>query len=76
MSFKALLSLIGKVLIDYRVIVTVIAMFIIVSFAKFVTTYTSKPKKNKKKAAAPASSPAAPATDEPPRSDFSEKDAD
>ena len=69
MSFKALLSLIGKVLIDYRVIVTVIAMFIIVSFAKFVTTYTSKPKKNKKKAAAPA-------TDEPPRYDFSEKDAD
>ena len=51
-------------------------MFIIVSFAKFVTTYTSKPKKNKKKAAAPASATAAPATDEPPRSDFSEKDAD
>lgn len=77
MSIKALFSLIGKVLIDWRVIVTVIAMFVIVTFAKYVTTYSSKPKKNKKQkpvAATPA--PAAPADAEPPRSDFSEKDAD
>lgn len=74
MSIKELLGVIGKVLIDYRVIITVIAMFIIVSFAKYVTTYSKKDKPSKKKAA-PVAAPD-PSTAEPPRSDFSEKDAD
>lgn len=77
MSIKELLHLFGMVLKDFRVIGTVVAMFLIVSFAKYVTTYTRKPKKSKKKkqvVVAPAAP--APSTEEIPQSDFSEKDAD
>ena len=41
-----MIPLILQVLKDFRVIGTVIAMILIIKFAKFITTYKKKPRKN------------------------------
>lgn len=46
MDIKQMIPLILQVLKDFRVIGTVIAMILIIKFAKFITTYKKKPRKN------------------------------
>ena len=58
MSIKEYISLILGVLIDFRVIITVVVMLMVVSFAKFVTTYKKRPPRPKKKKEKTAPSPA------------------
>lgn len=62
MNFKNLFPVLLSVLKDWRVIVTVVAMFIVIKIAKYITNYVKKPrrrknKKNKVIAAAPAPAP-------------------
>ena len=58
MAIKDYISVILGVLKDFRVIGTVIAMIVVIEFAKFVTTYKKKPPKPKgKKAPKPAPAP-------------------
>ena len=58
MAIKDYIPVILGVLKDFRVIATVIAMILIVKFAKFVTTYKKKPPKPKnKKAPKPVPAP-------------------
>lgn len=72
MSIKELIPVIVKVLLDIRVIATVVVMLAIIEFSKFVTTYRKKPPKPKKqktpKAPAPAkeAKPAEESTEEAP----------
>ena len=49
MSIREYISLFISVLTDFRVIVTVVAMLLVIEFAKFVTSYRKKPRKPKKK---------------------------
>ncbi len=49
MEIKEYFSLIIGVLTDFKVIITVIAMLLVVEFAKFVVSYRKKPPKPKKK---------------------------
>ena len=46
MDIKQMIPLILQVLKDFRVIGTAIAMILIIKFAKFITTYKKKPRKN------------------------------
>lgn len=65
MSIKEYLFLALKVLKDFRVLGTVIAMILIIEFAKYVASYKKKPeKKGAKKAKAPKPAPA-PKTEAP-----------
>ena len=58
MAIKDYIPVILGVLKDFRVIATVIAMILIVKFAKFVTTYKKRPPKPKnKKAPKPVPAP-------------------
>ena len=57
MAIKDYISVILGVLKDFRVIGTVIAMIVVIEFAKFVTTYKKKPPKPKGKKA-PKTAPA------------------
>ena len=58
MAISELIPVIIGVLKDFRVIGTVIAMILVIEFAKCVTTYRKKPPKKKgKKAAKPAPAP-------------------
>lgn len=58
MAISELIPVIIGVLKDFRVIGTVIAMILVIEFAKYVTTYRKKPPKKKgKKAAKPAPAP-------------------
>ena len=58
MPIKELFAVIFGVLKDLRVIGTVIAMILVIEFAKYVTTYKKKPPKPKaKKEAKPAAAP-------------------
>ena len=57
-SIKEYISLILGVLIDFRVIITVVVMLMVVSFAKFVTTYKKRPPRPKKKKEKTAPAPA------------------
>ena len=58
MPISELIPVIIGVLKDFRVIGTVIAMILVIEFAKYVTTYRKKPPKKKgKKAAKPAPAP-------------------
>lgn len=76
MSLKEYFSLFLSVLKDFRVIITVVVLLLVIEFAKFITTYTkkaAKPKTKKRKAApTPAEEPKVEET--PP--DMSENDAD
>ena len=58
MSIKQYMHLILGVLSDLRVIGTVIVCILVISFAKYITTYKKKPPKPKKKKAAPEPAPA------------------
>lgn len=77
MSIAEYLKLILNVLKDWRVIVTVVVVVLIIEFAKFITTYRKKPAvpKPKKAKAAPETveKPAEEPKDRPP--DMSENDA-
>ena len=56
-NFKELMPVIIGVLKDWRVILIVVAMIFVISFAKFIVNYQKKPKragKKKKAIAAPA----------------------
>ena len=56
---KELIPVITGVLKDWRVITTVIAMLLVIEFAKFVANYKKRPPRPKvKKAPAPAPAPA------------------
>ena len=46
MDIKQMIPLILQVLKDFRVIGTVIVMILVIKFAKFITTYKKKPRKN------------------------------
>lgn len=48
MEIKQMIPLILQVLKDVKVIGTVIAMILIIKFAKFITTYKKKPRKKSK----------------------------
>lgn len=61
MSIKQYMHLILGVLSDLKVIGTVIVCILVITFAKYITTYKKKPPKPKKKKAAPEPAPAAPA---------------
>ena len=55
MKFKEILGIIGAVLKDWRVIVTLVAMLFVMGATNFILKYKKKPKKQKKeKAATPA----------------------
>lgn len=58
MSIKDYIPIILGVIKDFRVIGTVVAMIIVIEFAKYVTTYRKKPPKPKKKPVAAAPAPA------------------
>lgn len=77
MSIAELIKLILNVLKDWRVILTVVVVILIIEFAKFITTYVKKapvPKSKKVKEKAPKEEkPAEEPTDRPP--DMSENDA-
>ena len=65
MKFKDFFALVGSILLDWRVIVTLIAMLFVMGFANFILKYKKKPRKKKeKKAAAPAPAPAPEKTEE------------
>lgn len=53
MGIKQIFPIILQVLKDFRVIGTVIAMILVISFAKFITTYKKKPKNKNKKGKKP-----------------------
>lgn len=55
---KDLIPVILKVIIDIRVIATVIVMLFVIEFAKFVTTYKKRPPRPKKAKSAPKAAPA------------------
>ncbi len=56
MSVKEYISLILGVITDFKVIITVVVMLLVIEFARFVTNYRKKPRKPKvkKEKAAPA----------------------
>ena len=59
MGIKDYISMSLTVLKDFRVIGTVIAMLVLIEFARFIASYRKKPKKPKsKKAKAPKPAPA------------------
>ena len=65
MKFKEFFALIGGVLKDWRVIVTLVLMLFVMWAANFILKYKKKPRKKKeKKAAAPAPAPAPEKTEE------------
>ena len=65
MKFKEFFALIGSILKDWRVIVTLVAMLFVMWAANFILKYKKKPRKKKeKKAAAPAPAPAPEKTEE------------
>lgn len=58
MKFKDFFALVGSILLDWRVIVTLIAMLFVMGFANFILKYKKKPRKKKEKKAAAAPAPA------------------
>ncbi len=70
MSFKEFMELIKTILLDWRVIVTVVVMLFTVSMANKIINYRKRPKRNKKRKGAatptpaPAPQPKAEETDE------------
>ena len=65
MKFKEFFVLIGSILKDWRVIVTLVAMLFVMWAANFILKYKKKPRRKKeKKAAAPAPAPAPEKTEE------------
>lgn len=70
MSIKELIPVIFKVLLDVRVIATVVVMLAIVEFSKFVTSYKKRPPKPKKQKAEKAP---APKKEEPPAEESTEE---
>lgn len=62
MSFKEFMELAKAVLLDWRVIATVLVMFFAVSMANKIIHYRKRPKKNKKKRIEPAPAPKPEAT--------------
>lgn len=60
MSIKDYIPIILGVIKDFRVIGTVVAMIIVIEFAKYVTTYRKKPPKPKKSKVVAAPAPAKP----------------
>ena len=72
MTVKEQIPIILGVLSDWRVIVTTVAMILVITFTKFITTY-----KKKNKAPKPAKVKAAPVAapeDNTPKTDISEND--
>ena len=63
MNFKELLPVFIGVLTDWRVILIVVSMILVITFTKFIVNYEKKPKKpkDKKKTAAAAPKKEAPA---------------
>ena len=53
MKIKAFFDIVGSVLKDWRVIVTLVAMLFVMGAANFILKYKKKPKKAKKQKAAP-----------------------
>ena len=45
MNIKEMIPLILQVLTDFRVIVTVVAMILVIKFAKFISSYRKKARK-------------------------------
>ena len=65
MKIKEFFAIIGGVLKDWRVIVTLVLMLFVMWAANFILKYKKKPRKKKeKKAAAPAPAPAPEKTEE------------
>ncbi|MBP5575811.1 MAG: hypothetical protein J6X67_03495 [Treponema sp.] len=58
MKFKDFLALIGNILKDWRVIVTLVAMLFVMWAANAILKYKKKPRKKKEKKAAAAPAPA------------------
>ncbi len=58
MKFKDFFALVGSILLDWRVIVTLVAMLFVMGFANFILKYKKKPRKKKEKKAAAAPAPA------------------
>lgn len=76
MSFKEYFVLILGVLKDFRVIITVVVLLLVIEFAKFITTYTKKaPKPRIKKEKKAPAAPQEPKVEENPP-DMSENDAE
>lgn len=77
MTFKDYIPIILGVLKDFRVIATVIAMFLVVAFAKYIKGYKRKPKVIKaKKVKAPAPKKEAPKEEGEEEGEGDDKDGD
>lgn len=76
MSIKDYIPIILGVIKDFRVIGTVVAMIIVIEFAKYVTTYRKKPPKPKKKKNAATPTPAPAQTEEKKEGETSEATAE
>lgn len=61
MKFKDFFALVGSILLDWRVIVTLIAMLFVMGFANFILKYKKKPRKAKKGKAPKEAAPPKPA---------------
>ncbi len=83
MNINDFFSLVLKVVSDYRVIITTIAMILVMFFIKYIVEYRRKPAKNKNKKKSQVQTQSVKTSSEnneqntnslPPRSDLSEND--
>ncbi len=64
MNFKEFFALIGSILKDWRVIVTLVVMLFVMWAANFILKYKKKPRRKKEKKAQAAPAPAPEKTEE------------